>query len=284
MLDNIPDEYEIDPGTDIDHLAELVVEQYSDAIIHDIEEAIFADEGPIEYLAWIALEGYTRHEFFYYDDDPETETLRRLMSWSPDADEMQLLKAYLLEEFDIVETIPHAALLEIPDPYLPGKKPRANIAFYTRSDHGEVNIGLNATPPEHEGEIIDHIDRLVPASDLETFARNIVYTFYDELKTTAEDHLIEGEIAEYLNADPDFRHQTTKPLPARVYPPYTGEEMELWQKPISKEPAIEASQGFVQIWLPDADEQIGFVTLTSGEYAEKEALAAVQQNLQSKLD
>lgn len=284
MLENIPDEYEIDPGTDIDRLAELVVEQYPDAVVHEIDEAIFVDDGPIDYLAWIALDGYNRHEFFYYDTEPDSETLQRLLSWSPDEERMRLLKAYFVANFDIVESIANAAVVEIPDPYLPGPKPRANIAFYMRKGEDEINIGMNAAPPRHHNDIIEDIDKIVPAKDLETFARNTVHAFYDELKTTAEQHLVEGDIDGFLEDNSDFRHQTTKPLPKNIYPTYTGQDADLWQKPVSKEAAIQGSQGFVQVWVPVDADDVGFVTVTSGEYDTEQALAAVRNNIEATLE
>lgn len=63
---------------------------------------------------------------------------------------------------------------------------------------------LDALEPHH----------VIPAhQDLETFAKNVIKRFYGELEAIAEQHVIEGDIAEILASDPDFRRQTTKPLP-----------------------------------------------------------------------
>jgi len=283
MLENIPEEYEIDPGTDIERLAEILIEQYPDAEHHTVEEGIFVDDGPVEHLTWLAIDNYTRHEFFYYDTDPDKDVIRRLLSMSPNEKEMKLLRAYLSKKFEVFEPVRHAAFLTISDKYLPGTRHQANVAFYHNPVGKQVDIGLNATPLSHEKEILADVDRLVPARDLQTFAQNVVYTFYDELEQTAEEHLIEGEVHTLLDEDTDFRYQTTKPLPDGIHPTYTGEEAELWQKPISKEPALDASQGFVQVWVPE-DERAGFVFLTDGEYDQRQALADVRASLESALD
>lgn len=283
MLNNIPDEYEIDPGTDIDRLAEITIERYPDAIRRPVEEVIFVDEGPIDYLAWVALDNYTRHEIFYYDRDPDQDTLRRLVSWSPDKDDIRLLKAYFAKEFDIIESIPQAAFIEIPDPYLPGSKPSANIAFYHRPSTAEIDIGINATPLERNEDIFSDVDRVIPAKDLETFARNVVEHFYDELEATAEQHVIECDIAEILASDPDFRQQTTKPLPDGIHPLYTGEAAELWQKPVSKSTAITGSEGFIQVWLPNSQDQGGLVSLTDGDYDTDQALESVRAAVEATI-
>lgn len=283
MEGNIPDEYEIDPGTDIDRLAEIFVEQYPDAIRHSIDEVLFANEGPVQYLTWVAFDGYERHEFFYNDTSPDEKTLRRLLTWTPAEDEMDMLKAFLVTKFDVVKPIQYAALLEIPDTYSPGSEPGANLLFYEDPTQGTINVGINATPASHEKEIVEHVDKLVPASDLETFAKNIIRSFYTEIEDTAERHLVEGNIRGFLEANPDFRQQTTKSLPRGIYPPHTGEPAELWQKPVSKEPAIEGSQGFIQIWVPEEDDKTGFVTLTSGDYHPQQAVDAVRSELESEI-
>lgn len=284
MLEDIPDEYEIDPGTDIDRLAEIFVEQYPDAVRHTVDEAIFADDGPVDYLTWVALDGYSRHEFFYYDSDPDSDVLRTLLSLSPNSDDMPTLQAYLNSGFDIVEPVEHAAVLAVPDPYLPGSKPQANVAFYQNPTGEEINIGLNATPLQKEEEILEHVDRLVPAKNLETFTRNVVYSFYDELEETAQNHLIEGDVLTFLKDDPDFRYQTTKLLPDGVYPTYTGEAAQMWQKPVSKEPDIEGSQGFIRIWVPENETSVGFVDVTAGQYEIEQALNQIRDRVESALD
>ncbi|WP_336330731.1 hypothetical protein [Haloarcula sp. CGMCC 1.2071] len=284
MLNNIPDEYEIDPGTDIDRLAEITIEQYPDAIRRSVEEVIFVDEGPIDYLAWVALDDYTRHEIFYYDRDPDQDTLRRLVSWSPNKDEMRLLKAYFAKEFNIIESLSQAAFLEIPDPYLPGSKPSANVVFYHRPSTAEIDIGINATPLDRNEEIFSDVDRVIPAKDLETFARNVIERFYDELITTAEHHVIEGDVAENLASDPNFHQQTTKPLPDGIHPLYTGEAAELWQKPISKSTVVTGSEGFIQVWLPNSQDHGGLVSLTDGDYDTEQTLESVRTAFETTIE
>ncbi|WP_135364275.1 hypothetical protein [Halosimplex halophilum] len=283
MLDNIPDEYEIDPGTDIDRLADIFLDKYPDADDHTVDEAIFVDDGPVDHLTWVSLDGYSQHEFFYRDPDPDDEVLRRLLSISPSEKEMKLLRAYLSKHFAVIESVEHIAFLTIPDTYLPGSKPRANVAFYQNPVGEQIDVGINATPLSHEKEILSDADRLVPARDLETFARDVITAFYAELEETAETHLIEGDIRSVLDQDPDFRRQTVKPLPDGIHPVYTGDEAELWQKPISQEPAIEGSHGFVQVWVPD-DERAGFVFLTDGDYEQERPLDDVRRSLESALD
>ena len=284
MLNNIPDEYEIDPGTDLDRLAEITIERYPDAIRRPVEEVIFVDDGPIDYLAWVALDDYTRDELFYYDRNPDQDTLRRLVSWSPNKDDMRLLKAYFAKEFDIIKSIPQAAFIKIPDPYLPGSKPSANIVFYHRPSTGKIDIGINATPLERNEEILSDVDRVIPAKDLETFARSVVERFYDELEATAEQHVIEADIADILASDPDFRRETTKPLPDGIHPLYTGEEAELWQKPVSKSTVITGSEGFIQVWLPNSQDHGGLVSLTNGDYDTVQALASVRTALEATIE
>lgn len=284
MLNNIPNEYEIDPGTDIDRLAEIAIEQYPDAIRRSVEEVIFVDEGPIDYLAWVALDDYTRHEIFYYDRDPDQDTLRRLVSWSPNKDDMRLLKAYFAKEFNIIESLSQAAFLEIPDPYLPGSKPSANVVFYHRPSTAEIDIGINATPLDRNEEIFSDVERVIPAKDLETFARNVIECFYDELITTAEQHVIEGDVAENLTSDPNFHQQTTKPLPDGIHPLYSGEAAELWQKPISKSTVVAGSEGFIQVWLPNSEDHGGLVSLTDGDYDTEQTLESVRTDLKTTIE
>lgn len=283
MLDTVPDEYEIDPGTDIERLAEIFLREYPDAVYRPVDDAFFADGGPIDYLTWVALEDHTRYEISYHDADPDAETLRRLLSLSPDREEMRQFQAYLSSEFETVEPLEHITFLSVPDKYLPGTKPQANVMFYQNPLGNEVNIGLTATPLQQEEEIFADVDRLVPAKDLQTFSQNVVYEFYDELEQTAEDHLLEGEVSSLLESDSDFRYQTSKPLPDGIFPSYTGEMVELWQKPVSKEPAIDGAQGFVQIWVPD-EGAVGFVSLTDGDYNPREALDSVRTRLETALD
>lgn len=283
MLENIPEEYEIDPGTDIERLAEIFVEKYPAADRHTVEEAIYVDEGPVNHLVWLALDDYSRHEFFYYDTDPDDDVLRRLLSMSPNEKEMKLLRAYLSKRYAVLEPVHHAAFLSVPDKYLPGREPRANVTFYKNPVGEQIDVGINATPLSEEKEILEDIDQIVPASDLESFARNVVIAFYDEIEETARDHVIQGDVRRMLDEDTAFRYQTTKPLPDGIHPAYTGDKAELWQKPVSREPAIDGSQGFVQVWVPD-DESAGFVFVTDGEYDQQQAIADVRESLESKLD
>ncbi|MFC7195063.1 hypothetical protein ACFQL4_10995 [Halosimplex aquaticum] len=195
---------------------------------------------------------------------------------------MKLLRAYLAKQYDVLEPVEHLAFLTVPDAYLPGSEPRANVVFYQNPVGEQIDVGLNATPLSHEREILGHVDRLVPARDLEAFARNVITEFYDELEAIAEDHLIDGDVQTLLEEDTDFRYQTTKPLPDGIHPTYTGEDAALWQKPVSQEPAIDGSHGFVQVWVPD-DESVGFVFLTDGEYDQDRPLEAVRTALESAL-
>lgn len=283
MVSSVPDEYEIDPGTDIDRLAEIFLAEYPDADVRSVEEALFLDQGPVDYMAWIALDEYDRHEFFYYDTEPDPAVLHQLLSWSPNEDEMRLLKAYFAKQFEVVEPIEAASFLRIPDPYLPGSKPSANVAFYKNPTDDVVNIGINTTPLQREEEILADVDRIVPASDLETFARNVINEFFDEIETEAEQHELEGNVRPLLEDDPHFRNQTTKPISRDVHPLYKGESAELWQKSISKVDVIDGSQGFVQVWVPEARDKIGLVTVTNGEYDHEEALMSIRDELEARL-
>lgn len=283
MLENIPEEYEIDPGTDVERLAEIFLEEYPDARRHTVEEVIFVDEGPVDHLTWFALDDYTEHEFFYYDTDPDDDVIRRLLSMSPSEREMKLLRAYLSKQFAVLEPVDYAVFLAIPDPYLPRSDPQANVAFYQNPVGEQIDIGLNATPLSQEEKILEDVDRLVPARDLKQFAQNVIYSFYNEIEEIARDHLIDGDVSSLLDDDPAFRYQTTKPLPEGIHPTYTGDDAELWQKPVSKEPAIDGSQGFVQVWVPEG-ESAGFVFVTDGEYDQQQAVDDVRTALESALD
>jgi hypothetical protein len=125
---------------------------------------------------------------------------------------------------------------------------------------------------------------VIPAKDLETLARNVVERFYDELEATAEQHVIEGDIADMLTSDPDFRRETTKPLPDRIHPLYTGEAAELWQKPVSKSAAITGSEGFIQVWLPNSQDHGGLISLTDGDYDTVHALESVRTALEATIE
>ncbi|ACV46581.1 MULTISPECIES: hypothetical protein [Halomicrobium] len=284
MLEDVPEEYEIDPESDFKQLEDIFVEEFPDAVEHSVEDVIFADDGPVNHLTWIALDGYSRHEFFYDDDNPDSDTLYSLLSLSPGKDDMMALRAYLAKEFDVVKSLENAALLGIPDTYQPGSKAQAHVAFYRDPRNGELNVGLNATPAQKEAEILDDVNRLVPTKNLEKLIRKVADIFYDEVEQTARDTIISGDVLSVLDDDPDFRYQTTKPLPDGVNPMYRGREAQLWQKPISKDSVIEGSQGFIQIWVPEEEESTGFISVTNGEYDNREALSEVRTAMEAALN
>lgn len=283
MPSEIPDEYEIDPGTDIDQIAALFVDEYPDAIIRDFEEGIFVDDGPVDYLAWLALDGYDRHEFFYYDRDPDPSTVRRLLSMSPDETEMSLLQAYFTKHFDVVQPIEFAAFLEVPDPYLPGSKPGANVAFYQNPVDDVVNVGLNTTPLEREEEILDDVDKVVPAKDLETFARNVIHAFFADVEREVDRRELQGDVRGFLESDSRFQLQTEKSIPEGTHPLHDGQTAELWQTPVSNVDAVEGSGGFVQIWLPESEDGIGVISVTDGPYDGDKALDAIRSSFENRL-
>lgn len=88
-------------------LEAIITEQYPPTNVRDVEEVIFVDDGPVDYLAWFALEGYEDHTFFYYDDAPEEEMLRQLLGMMPRESEMPKFRALLrakYETFEVVES------------------------------------------------------------------------------------------------------------------------------------------------------------------------------------
>lgn len=137
-------------------------------------------------------------------------------------------------------------LIEIPDPYLPGKKPRLNLGLYHNPIDDDVNSGSIARPIQQQERILTDMNKIVPARDLETLVLNAGKTLRARFNEEAARHMIEGNVRARLEQDPDFRHETVSTVPDGTHPQYVGDEAELWQKPVSRVDYLTGSQGFVQ--------------------------------------
>lgn len=279
MTSELQLDFDVDPEIQVERFPEIVREEYSGARIRHVEEVLVATGGPIDYLGWVALEGYQEHCFFYKDDDPDRETLRWLISISPQESDMARLKRVLQQLYDEYAEGDLGVLIEIPDPYLPGSGPKANIGFYHNPLTNEINSGIITTPLDQQEQILEDVAKLVPARDLETFVLNATRTLRTELREEAERHLIEEDVSAVLEQDDNFRLETTREIPVGIHPGYTGTEAELWQKPVSQVEYLSGAQGFVQIWIPISDEDISLVSVTRGEFDPETAVDDVQRTL-----
>lgn len=135
-------------------------------------------------------------------------------------------------------------------------------------------MGLKAKPLQHKDRVVEDVNKLVPADDIEDFVNRIDYQLGEELLEEANQRLLENDIEDSLATDPDFRHQTTKAIPEGKHPEYEGLEADLWQKPVSKLEYVDSSQGFFQVWLPVDESEVGVVTTTAGDYEERGVIEA----------
>lgn len=270
-------EHDLAPAAAVDRIEALVLDRYPDAVVHRPDEAVFATDGPVDNLAWIAYDGYTEHPFFYHDPDPDGRTLRRYLTWAPEESEMKTLKAFLAGTYEVYEPVEAALVVEIPDPYLPGSDPKAVAAYYHDPHADRLAVGVDTVPPDEEATVLDDIARVVPASDLRTFLTDIVRTLSDELDTAAR-RILDGDVREYLDASPEFQRRDTQPVPEGIHPEHTGSEAERWEAPADAIDAFEGTDGTVQVWVPVAEERLGLLALT-GVDADRETLAAVQAAL-----
>ncbi|WP_436343697.1 hypothetical protein [Natronorubrum sp. FCH18a] len=69
MTSELQLDFDVDPESQIELLAEIVREEYPPARVRYVEEVVVADGGPIDYLGWLALEDYEEHCFFYKDEE-----------------------------------------------------------------------------------------------------------------------------------------------------------------------------------------------------------------------
>lgn len=102
-----------------------------------------------------------------------------------------------------------------------------------------------------------------------------------EIEADADRHTITTDVSEYLDTDPDFGYETTKPLPENVHPNYTDTDAELWQKPASKVECMDGSQGFLQVWIPVDEAAVTLVSATAGEYDRETVVDAVRKEIEA---
>lgn len=275
-------EYGLDPGDYVEQLADQFCRRCSKVSERPIDEAIFVDDGPVDYLVWFALDGYQNHTFFYNDEDPNQEALHRFIALSPSSEEMPQFKALLQKQYGTYRELDIARLLEIPDTYLPQfERPRANIGICHEPGEDQIVSGISGTPRRREPEIVDDVDKIVPDKNLEKFVSRTVRAVNAKIEEDADRHTIDADIRDRLNRDPDFRHETTKPLPKGIHPNYTETEAELWQKPASRVEYMDGSQGFLQIWIPVEEEEVTLVSATAGEYDREAIVDAIREEFET---
>ncbi|ELY39013.1 hypothetical protein [Natronorubrum tibetense] len=283
MTSELQLDFDVDPESQIELLAEIVREEYPPAKVRDVEEVIAVDGGPIDYLGWLALEDYEEHCFFYKDEEPDQQALRWLLSISPQQSDMPQLKRFLRQSYESYAESDHGVVIEISDTFLPGSTPKANIGFYHNPITDDVNSGIVTTPVNQQKEILADVSKLVPARDLETFVLNTARTLRTELRKDAERHTLEGDVSSILEQDPNFRRETVRDLPQGIHPGYVGTEVELWQKPVSRIDYLDGAQGFVQIWMPIADDDVCLLSVTRGEFNRESAIDEVRSTLSNKI-
>lgn len=229
-------EYGLDPGEYVQRLIDQFCDRCSKFSEQTVEEAIFVDDGPIDHLVWFALDDYETHTFFYYDEAPDQDVLQRFIFFSPSREEMPKFKLLLQKLYGEYRELKIAQLLELPDIYQPqlGERPRANFSICHEPGTDRIVSGFSGVPRVREQEILEDVDKIVPDKTLEKFISRTVRTVNTQIKENADRHTITADIQPRLEEDPDFRQETTKPLPKGIHPKYTDTEAELWQKPASK--------------------------------------------------
>lgn len=281
MPQELTTEYDIDRGEYLNRVEKLVTERHPPARPRHVEEVLFADDGPIEYLAWFALDGYDDHTFFYYDSSPDSEFLQLLLSIKPNEDEMPKLRALLRSRYETFEASEAGALFEIPDTYLPQftPRPRAHIGFFYSPVDDKLVAGTSARPQTKTQEILEDVEKLLPNDDVEAFVTDVVEAVYDEIEAEIERRVLEIDVRPALKADSDFQCETVTTIPDDLHPEYGGQPGELWQKPGAKVEFLNSAQGFLQVWLPEETESVALVTATSGEYDEETVVEKTRTQL-----
>lgn len=271
-------EYGLDPREYIQRLSNHFCDRCPELTEQSVEEAIFVDKGPVNYLVWFALDEYDHHTFFYHDEAPNREILQRLIFLSPSADEMSQFKLLLQKQYDVYRELEIATVLQLRDTYQPqlGERPRAYIGLCHEPGEDQIVSGLSGTPRRLEQEIFEDVNKIVPDKNLERFISRTVRSVHDQIEHEAERHTITADIRDRLEHDPDFRQETTKPLPNGIHPKYTDKQAELWQKPASKVEFMSGSQGFLQIWIPVDEDEITLVNATAGDYDREEIVDAIR--------
>lgn len=264
------------PAVYVNRFAELVTEAHEPATTREVAETLVARDGPLEEVVWFALDGYDDHVITYRGANPDQHELRRLHSFSPSEQQMPQLKSYLNQHYTSQE-VDHAAVIEIPDTYNPhlGQNPGIRLGAYHHPETDQIQVGFKPRPLRHYERVIEDVGKLVPADDIEDFLDRIGYQLGEELQEEADQRLITGDIGAFLEADSNFRCETTTSIPERTHPEYEGMEAELWQKPISKVDGIDSSQGFLQVWRPLDEPDTGVVATTKGDYQERTVIEAV---------
>lgn len=276
-------EYGIDPEKYVQRLVDEYRERCPQFGERDVEEVILVDDGPVDHLVWIAFEGYEEHTFFYHDDDPEYETVQQLIHYSPDAEEMQKFKLYLYKKYETYEELDLARVLEIRDTYKPQFRggPRAYLTLVYEPSADHVVSGISASPRPAEEEIFEDVGKIVPDRDIEKFIEQTVLAVNSRIRENSDRHLVAGDIRDQLEADPDFRLETTKPLPEGIHPKFRGDDAELWQKAASKVEYVDGSQGFLQIWLPVEESETALVDATAGHYDQDAVVDEIRTRFES---
>lgn len=268
MPQELATEYDIDLEEYLERVEATITDKHPPTNVRDVDEVVFVDGGPVDYLAWFALDGYDEHVFFYYDQSPEPEMLRQLLSIMPDEDEMPRFRALLQQNYETFARVHTAALFEIPDTYMPQftPRPRASIGFFSSPIDDAIAAGINAVPRTEREQILDDVGKLLPSGDVERFVDELVTDVVKELEADIERHVLEVDVRPRLEADPDFQRETITTIPEGIHPEYSGTDGELWQKPVSRVPYLDGSQGFLQVWLPVDIDEYGLVTVTRGNY------------------
>lgn len=283
MTSELQFDFDVDSETQIERLAEIIQKQHPPAEIRQVENVLVADGGPVDYLGWLVLEEYEDHCFFYKDENPNQKVLSWLLSISPQQSDMPRLKQFLRQTYDVYDEGDRGVVIEIPDPYLPGSTPKANIGFYHNPLTGDINSGIITTPLDLQDQILEDTAKLVPARDLETFILNAGRELQTELHEEAERHTLEYDVSPILEEDEHFRRETISEVPEGIHPEYTAAEAELWQKPVSRIDYLPGAQGFVQIWIPTATDEITLLSVTPGEFDITEAVDQVRTTLQEEV-
>lgn len=285
MPQTLSTEYDIDPRAYLDRIDPIITEQYPPATARDVEAVIFAGGGPVDYLAWFALDGFEDYTFFYYDDTPDSTMLRKLLGMMPSESEMPTFRAFLQAHYDTCEVVDAATLFEISDTYLPQftPRPRANIGFFYSPTDDVVAAGINTVPRTKQERILEDVEKLLPSRGVDRFVNDVVEELYDQIEAEIERHVLRADIRSELEADSDFQFETVTTIPEEIHPEFGGNPAELWQQPVSRVSSLNGSQGFLQVWIPQATDELALVTVTAGEYDAETVVARTRDELRETM-
>lgn len=125
---------------------------------------------------------------------------------------------------------------------------------------------------------------MLPADDVGQFVNEVIMEAYDQLEAEIERHVLDADVRPALEADSSFQRETVTTIPAGLHPEFGGTQGELWQKPASKVPHLDGSQGFLQVWVPDDADDLALVRVTDGDYHPETVIEETRSRLRETVE